>query len=59
MVHIVKMSVELMYMEFLSKEDVAEAVVRALGEKKGLDVSEMTGVDFAAFKETRYGSSGF
>ena len=36
------------------KEDVAEAVVRALGEKKGLDVSEMTGVDFAAFKETQY-----
>lgn len=25
-----------------------------LGEKKGLDVSEMTGVDFAAFKETQY-----
>ena len=36
------------------KEDVAEAVVRALGEKKGLDVSEMTGVDFTAFKETQY-----
>ena len=36
------------------KEDVAEAVVRALGEKKGLDVSQMTGVDFATFKETQY-----
>ena len=36
------------------REDVAEAIVRALGEKKGLDVSEMTGVDFAAFKETQY-----
>ena len=36
------------------KEDVAEAVVRALGEKKGIDVSQMTGVDFAAFKETQY-----
>lgn len=36
------------------KEDVAEAVVRILGRKKGIDVSEMTGVDFAAFKETQY-----
>lgn len=36
------------------KEAVAEAVVRALGRKKGIDVSEMTGVDFAAFKETQY-----
>ena len=36
------------------KEDVAEAVVRALGEKKGIDVSQMAGVDFAAFKETQY-----
>ena len=36
------------------KENVDEAVVRVLGEKKGLDVSQMTGVDFAAFKETQY-----
>ena len=36
------------------REDVAEAVVRVLGEKKGIDVSQMTGIDFAAFKETQY-----
>ncbi|MDO4273158.1 MAG: cobyric acid synthase [Eubacteriales bacterium] len=36
------------------KEEVAEAMVRVLGEKKGIDVSQMTGVDFAAFKETQY-----
>ncbi len=33
---------------------MAEAVVRVLGEKKGIDVSQMTGIDFAAFKETQY-----
>lgn len=36
------------------REACAEALVRVLGEKKGIDVSEMTGVDFAAFKETQY-----
>ena len=36
------------------REAVAEAVIRAIGRKKGIDVSEMTGVDFAAFKETQY-----
>ena len=36
------------------KESSAEALVRVLGTKKGIDVSEMTGVDFAAFKETQY-----
>lgn len=36
------------------QEEVAEAVIRALGRKKGIDVSQMTGVDFAAFKETQY-----
>ena len=36
------------------REDVEEAVVRVLGEKKGIDVSQMTGIDFAAFKETQY-----
>lgn len=36
------------------REEVAEALVCALGEKKGIDVSQMTGVDFAAFKETQY-----
>ena len=36
------------------REAVAEAVIRAIGRKKGIDVSEMAGVDFAAFKETQY-----
>lgn len=36
------------------REEVAEGVIRALGQKKGIDVSEMAGVDFAAFKETQY-----
>ena len=36
------------------REDMAEAVIRVLGEKKGIDVSQMTGIDFAAFKETQY-----
>lgn len=36
------------------KEGCAEALVRIIGEKKGLDVSSLTGVDFAAFKETQY-----
>lgn len=36
------------------KEEVAEAIVQILGRRKGIDVSEMTGVDFAAFKETQY-----
>lgn len=36
------------------REEVAEAVIRALGRKKGIDVSQMTGVDFAAFKESQY-----
>ncbi len=36
--HTVKMSAEPMSMEFLTREDVAEAVVRVLGEKKGIDV---------------------
>ena len=52
--HTVKMSVEPMSMEIFDREDVAEAVVRVLGEKKGIDVSQMTGIDFAAFKETQY-----
>ena len=36
------------------KEAVAKNIVKAIGEEKGLDVSEMTGIDFAAFKETQY-----
>lgn len=36
------------------KEAVPEAIVRILGRKKGIDVSELTGVDFAAWKESQY-----
>lgn len=36
------------------RESVTKAMVQALGRKKGIDVSEMTGVDFAAFKEMQY-----
>ena len=36
------------------KEAVVEAIVQIIGEKKGLDVSGMTGMDFQAFKETQY-----
>ena len=36
------------------KETVAEAIVGIIGEKKGLDISELTGMDFQAFKETQY-----
>jgi adenosylcobyric acid synthase len=36
------------------REEAAEALIRTIGEKKGIDVSEMTGVDFAAFKESQY-----
>lgn len=35
-------------------EGAAEAMIRVLGRKKGIDVKEMTGVDFAAFKQTQY-----
>ena len=36
------------------KEEVVETLIRILGERKGIDVSSMTGIDFAAFKETQY-----
>lgn len=36
------------------KEEVAGKIVEAIGLSKGLDVSEMTGVDFQSFKETQY-----
>lgn len=36
------------------REEVAKAVVRSLGRKKGLDTSEITGVDFKEFKENQY-----
>ena len=35
-------------------EGAAEAMIRVLGRRKGIDVKDMTGVDFAAFKETQY-----
>ena len=38
----------------LDKEESAEAIIRVIGEKKGIDVENMTGVDFAAFKEQQY-----
>ena len=31
-----------------------QRLLYVLGEKKGIDVSQMTGIDFAAFKETQY-----
>lgn len=48
------MCAEPMYMDVFDKEAVAEAIVQIIGEKKGLDVSGMTGMDFQAFKETQY-----
>lgn len=36
------------------KEEVAKAVVKALGRKKGINTEEITGVDFQEFKETQY-----
>lgn len=36
------------------KEEVAKAIVRSLGKKKGIDTSEITGVDFQSFKESQY-----
>lgn len=36
------------------REEAAEGIIRVLGEKKGIDVSDMAGIDFAAFKETQY-----
>lgn len=36
------------------REGVSKAVIRAIGRKKGLDVSEITSVDFQKFKESQY-----
>jgi adenosylcobyric acid synthase len=33
---------------------VADRIVEALGKKKGIDTSAMTGVDYQTFKETQY-----
>lgn len=38
----------------LDREEVSKGIVEAIGAAKGIDVSEMTSVDFAAFKETQY-----
>ena len=35
-------------------EDAAGSLIKAIGDKKGIDVAEMAGIDFAAFKETQY-----
>ena len=45
-----EMSMVLMCTVFLTKRKIVEAI----GEIKGLDVSQMTGVEFAEFKETQY-----
>ncbi|MFQ8689268.1 MAG: cobyric acid synthase [Blautia sp.] len=36
------------------REEVSKGLIQALGQSKGVDVTEMTGVDFAAFKESQY-----
>ena len=33
---------------------VSSTIVQALGKKKGIDTSEMTGVDYQTFKESQY-----
>lgn len=36
------------------REEVSKGLIQALGQSKGVDVTEMTGLDFAAFKESQY-----
>ena len=36
------------------REMVADRIVEALGRRKGIDTSEMTGVDYQTFKESQY-----
>lgn len=36
------------------KEEVAKEVIMSLGRMKGIDATEIAGVDFQAFKETQY-----
>lgn len=36
------------------KEMVAQRIVECIGKKKGIDTSDMTGVDYQSFKETQY-----
>ena len=33
---------------------VADRIVEALGRRKGMDTSDMTGVDYQTFKESQY-----
>ena len=36
------------------REEITDRIVQALGEKKGVDTGEMTGVDYQTFKESQY-----
>lgn len=36
------------------KEEVAREIVSSIGRQKGIDVSELAGVDFASYKEQQY-----
>ena len=36
------------------REEVARAVIRGLGEAKGIDTEQITGVDYQSFKESQY-----
>ncbi len=36
------------------KEQVADRIIEALGKKKGVDTTQMTGVDYQTFKESQY-----
>lgn len=36
------------------KEQVAERIIEAIGKIKGIDTTDMTGVDYQTFKETQY-----
>ena len=33
---------------------MAERIIQAIGERKGIDTAGMTGVDYQTFKETQY-----
>ncbi len=36
------------------REQVAERIVQAIGQAKGVDTEDMTGVDYQSFKESQY-----
>ena len=42
------------YYLYQTKEEVVKAIVTAIGEAKGLDMTQIAGVDFAKFKEIQY-----